>query len=297
MKKAAKKTAKKAAKKTAKKAKSGVKGPRGRSSLWKGSISFGLINIPISLQTAEEHKRLHFSLLDSQGMAPIRYKRVNAESGREVPSDRIVKGYEYERGQFVIFTKKDFEAANVKATQTVDIEDFVHLDDIDPLFFEKPYYIIPQKSGEKGYALLRDALRDTGKVAIGKIVIRTRQHLAAIIPRDEYLVLEILRFSHEVKEVEEMEALEGARGKTKYSPREIQMAEQLIEDMTSSWKPDKYRDTYYDDVMKLVERKIKSGGTKEIEKPEPRERIEAPNVVDLLPLLKRSIKEQQRKRP
>lgn len=262
-----------------------------RSGIWKGSISFGLLNIPVSLQTANETKDLSFHMLDSRDFAPIKYRKVNADSGKEVPYDKIVKGYEYEPDQFVVVSKADFVNANPKATQTVDIEDFVMLDEIDTMLFDKPYYMVPQKSGEKGYFLLRDALKRTKKVAIGKIVIRTKQHLAAIMPMGDYLVLEILRFSHEVKELHEVDFLEGIKTTGRYNPRELKMAEDLIKGMTAEWEPAKYDDTYYQDMMKLIKKKIKAGQT-HVVNDEVEEETEEPTdtgVVDLLPLLRQSL--------
>lgn len=259
-------------------------------SIWKGSISFGLLNIPVNLQTAKEGKELHFQMLDSKDFSPIRYKKINANTGREVPYDRIVKGYEYEPDQYVIMSKQDFAAANPKATQTIDIEDFVPLDDIDMMLFETPYYLVPQKSGEKGYFLLRDALKKSKKVAIGKIVIRTKQHLCAVMVRDKYLVCEMLRFAHEILETSEVDYMDGVAKTARYNPRELKMAEQLIDGMTSEWDPKKYKDTYYDDIMKRVKAKIKAGKSHVIEEPDEEvETIEPSKVVDLLPLLRESL--------
>ena len=262
-----------------------------RGGLWKGSISFGLLNIPVSLQTAERSKELHFHMLDSQDFAPIRYRKVNANTQKEVPYDRIVKGYEYEPDQYVVVNKADFTAANPKATQMVEIEDFVPLDEIDTMLFEKPYYMVPQKSGEKGYFLLRDALSKSKKVAIGKIVIRTKQHLAAVIPRGEYLILEILRFAHELKPLAEINFLEGIESEDRYNPRELKMAEELIKGMTAKWKPSKYDDSYFDDMMKRIHHKIKQGQTHSLEESDgPKEKpAKASKIVDLLPLLRQSL--------
>lgn len=258
--------------------------------IWKGSLSFGLLNIPVSLQTAVEDKDLHFSMLDGKNLAPIHFQRVNAETGREVPYDRIVKGYEYKKDQYVIMDDKDFKAANVKATQTIDIEDFVLLEDIDTMLFEKPYYLVPQKDGKKGYFLLRDALEATKKTAVAKIVIRTKQHLCAVMARGDYLVLEILRFAHEVKDVKEVNYLKDVAGKASYTPRELKMAEDLIKGMTAKWKPDKYKDTYYNDIMKRIQAKVKAGKGKTIEEPEVEEELIKPTKVeDLMPLLKQSL--------
>ncbi len=262
-----------------------------RSGIWKGSISFGLLNIPVTLQTASESKDLHFSMVDSKDLAPIKYKRVNANSSREVPYDRIVKAYEYEPDQYVIMNKQDFAAANPKATQTIDIEDFVDLEDIDPLLIEKPYYLVPQKNGEKGYFLLRDALEKTGKVAVGKIVIRTKQHLCSVMARGEYLVCILLRFAHEVLEVHEVKYLDDVKH-VRYSPRELKMAEDLIKGMSGKWEPAKYKDTYYDDLMKRIKAKIKAGKSHVIEEVEEEiPEVQPSKVVDLLPLLRKSLEE------
>lgn len=263
-----------------------------RTGIWKGSISFGLLNIPVRLQTADDSKDLHFNMLDQKDFSPIKFKRVNANSGHEVPYSRIIKGYEYESGEYVVLNKADFRAANPKATQTIDIEDFVLMEEIDSMLFEKPYYLVPQKNGVKGYFLLRDALRQTEKVAIGKVVIRTKQRLVAIMPRGDYLICEILRFPHEVRSVDQVDYLdEVADKKAKYNPRELKMAEQLIAGMTDKWKPDKYKDTYYNDIMKRIKTKIKSGKSHTVTQPDEveAERDEKQKVVDLLPLLRKSL--------
>lgn len=261
-----------------------------RSNIWKGSISFGLLNIPVSLQSAQQDKDLHFSLLDSKDMAHIQYKKVNAKTGKEVQSKQIVKGYEYKPGQYVTITDADFEKANNKATKTIDIEDFVLIDEIDTMMFEKPYYIAPQKGAEKGYFLLREALEKTQKVAIAKIVIRTKQHLAAVLVKGDYLILELLRFAHEMKDVKEVNYLSEVNKRVRFTERELKMAEDLIKGMTAKWKPDKYKDTYYDDMMKRIKSKVKQGRGKKVEEVEEVEDIEeSSNVVDLLPLLRKSL--------
>ena len=264
-------------------------------SIWKGSLSFGLLNIPVSLQKAQEDKELHFSMLDKKNLSPIKYKKVNAKDGKEVPWNRIVKGYEFEKGQYVIMDKEDFKKANPKATQTIDIEGFVDFDEIDLMFFEKPYYLVPQKSGIKGYFLLSEALKKTNKVAIAKIVIRTKQHLVAVMNKGNYLVMEIMRFAHEVLEADEVDYLEGIH-KPKFSPKEIKMAEELIKGMSDDWKPEQYKDTYNDDIMHMVKLKIKAGEGHEIEDEDlPKaEKITASNVVDLMPLLKKSLEEKKK---
>lgn len=264
-------------------------------SIWKGSISFGLLNIPVNLQKAQTGTDLSFNMLDGKDLTPIKYKKVNAKSGQEVPWVRIVKGYEYDTGQYVILKKEDFKAANPKATQTIDIEDFVSFDEIDLMFFEKPYYLIPQKNGIKGYFLLKEALKKSNKVAIAKIVIRTKMHLACIMPKGEYLILEMLRFAHEVLEVDEVDYLKDIEI-PKVSAKEIKMAEELIAGMTDRWKPQSYKDTYNDDIMKVIRLKIKAGEGEEIDYGElPKaEKGNTGTVVDLMPLLRKSLEDKKK---
>ncbi|MFV8249463.1 Ku protein [Bdellovibrio bacteriovorus] len=259
------------------------------ASIWKGSISFGLLNIPVSLQSAQSEKEVHFSMLDKKDLSRIRYLKVSAKTGKEVPSDRIVKGYEYQSGRYVIMTEAELKKANVKATQTIDIEDFVLLDEVDPMFFDRPYYLVPQKGAEKGYYLLRDALEGTRKVAIGKLVIRIKQHLALIMPRGPYLVLELLRFSHEVKSEKQVHFLAASAKKPSYSPKELKMAEELVEGMTSEWKPEQYKDTYYQDVMKTIQRKVKGGQGHRVSEAKEEKIATTDNVIDLMPLLQKSL--------
>lgn len=267
-----------------------------RSNIWKGSISFGLLNIPVSLQSAQQSQDLSFSMLDEKDLAHIKYRKINAKTGKEVPYERIVKGYQFKPGQFVIMEDKDFERANVKATKTIDIEDFVPREDLDMMLFEKPYYLAPQKGAEKGYFLLKKALEKTDKVAIAKIVIRTKQHLCMLMPKSEYLILEILRFAHEIKEVNEVNYLEEVNPNVRFSERELKMAEDLIKGMSAKWKPEKYKDTYYDDIMKRIQAKVKAGKGKLVEEPVKEERIEeSSNVVDLLPLLRKSLESKTKK--
>lgn len=228
------------------------------ASIWKGSISFGLLNIPVIMRKAEESKELSFNMLDEKDLSPIKYKKVNGKTGHEVPFQRIVKGYHHESGQFVLMTKEDFKAANPKATQTIDIQDFVSFEEIDLMFFEKPYYLIPQKSGIKGYFLLVEALKKTNKVAVAKVVIRNKMHLTCIMPKGEYLVLEMMRFGHEVLEADEVDYMKDI-DRPKLNPKELKMAEELIDGMTASWNPEHYQDTYYDDVMNIINTKVEAG--------------------------------------
>lgn len=260
-----------------------------RRGVWKGAIAFGLVNIPIILESAEQEKRIHFRLIDKRDHSPIGYRQINKATGKEVRRDSIVKGYEYERGQFVLMGEGDFKKANVKATGVIEIEDFVNVNDVNPMLFEKPYYVVPNHGGEKGYVLLREVLARTEKAAIAKVVLHTVQHLVMIMPRESYLVLEILRFANEIKEITEVEYLDSAVKKMKVNEREIKIAEQLVEGMTGKWNPEKYHNTYRDDLMKLINAKVRRGATATIEDVEKVEAPPATNVVDLTALLKKSL--------
>lgn len=260
------------------------------ASIWKGSISFGLLNIPVILRKAEEGQELSFNMLDEKDLSPIKYKKVNGKTGHEVPFSRIVKGYKHESGQYVLMTKEDFKAANPKATQTIDIQDFVSMDEIDLMFFEKPYYLVPQKNGVKGYFLLVEALKKTKKVAVAKVVIRNKMHLTCVMPKGDFLILEMMRFGHEVLQYDEVDYLEDT-DKPKLNPKELKMAEELIEGMTAKWDPDQYKDTYYDDVMTIINTKAEAGELKEVDWGElPKEdKGNTGKVVDLMPLLRKSL--------
>lgn len=253
--------------------------------IWKGSISFGLVTIPISLYSATRSEELKFRLLRKSDMSPINYKRVAEVDGKEVPWDQIVKGYEYEDGKYVILKDEDFKRADVEATQTVDIVDFVELDQIDPVFFNKPYYMVPAKGGEKAYALLRDVLNNTGKVGIAKVVIKTRQHLAAVKPRRHALVLELMHFADEISDLDTF----SIPKEIKLGAKEIEMAKTLVKSMSDKWKPDKYHDDYRAALMDMIHAKVKSGG-KEIPTQETTKK-RASNVIDLVEVLRKSIKE------
>jgi DNA end-binding protein Ku len=256
--------------------------------LWKGAISFGLVTIPVSLYPATRREELKFRLLRKSDQSPVNYKRVAEADNKEVPWDQIVKGYEYEKGKFVIVKDEDFARVDVEATQTVDILNFVALDEVDPLLFYKPYYLEAAKGGDKAYVLLRDALMESGKIAIAKVVIRTRQHLAAIKAQKKGLMLELMHFPEELLDVSEFkEPVEKAVGKA-----EMQMAKQLIESMTSEWHPDQYTDEYHKALEKMIDEKIEHGGA---ESPVPAKKKKPTNVVDLVSVLQQSIQQTQAK--
>jgi DNA end-binding protein Ku len=260
--------------------------------IWKGSISFGLVNIPVGLYAAETRDEISFKLLDKKTMSPIHYKRVSEESGKEVPWEETVRGYEFESGQYVVMSDEDLKRAAPEATQTIDIVDFVDLEDISTLYFDKPYYLAPDKKGAKAYALLREILRRTKKVGIAKVVIRTRQYLAAVVARGDVLTLELMRYAHELRDPSELDIPHGKEG---VSEREIDMAERLVEGMVSAWDPEKYKDTYRQELMKTIKKRAEAGQLESSPEPAPRPKEARGNVVDLMALLKQSVEQGGRK--
>jgi DNA end-binding protein Ku len=252
-------------------------------SLWKGSISFGLVNIPVSLYPATRREELSFRLLRASDLSPVNYKRVAEADGREVPWDHIVKGYEYEKGKFVVLKDEDFKRVDIEATQTVDIMDFVELSEVDPMYFQKPYYLVPEKGGAPAYRLLHDVLKDTQKAGIAKVVIRTRQHLAAVKAMKEALVLEIMHFAEELVDVKELNVPEA---KNASRAREVQMAKALVEQMTDEWNPSRYTDDYTSALMSLIKDKIEHGGRITTAAPKAKK---ATNVIDLAAVLRQSL--------
>jgi DNA end-binding protein Ku len=251
--------------------------------IWKGSISFGLVNIPIALYPATRREELKFRLLRESDLSPVNYKRVAERDGKEVPWNQIVKGYEYEKGKYVVLKDEDFERVDLEATQTVDIQDFVDQEEIDPMFFYKPYYLEPQKGGDKAYALLRDALKDSGKVGIAKVVIKTRQYLAGVKPEGGALVLEIMHFADELADPGKLHV----PTKTEVGKREMNMAKSLIDSMSSKWNPEKYKDDYREALMEVIEEKVEAGG-KEIEE-KPKKAPKPTKVIDLVSVLQKSL--------
>ncbi len=266
--------------------------------LWKGAISFGLVHVPVSLYPATRNEGLSFEMLDRRDFSPVGYKRYNKSSGEEVPWSEIVKGYEYAPGQYVVVGDEDFKQANVKATQTVEILSFVDAAAVAPYYFETPYYLEPGRRGEKGYALLRDVLIRTGRIGIAQVVIRSRQHLAALLPVERMLVLDTLRYTDEIRDAKELAFPEAGKA-AGISDKEMQMAERLVEDMSEAWQPAQYKDTYRDDLMARIEQKIASGQTHAIAA-EGQEAAEAPptaEVIDLAALLRRSLERKTRAAP
>jgi DNA end-binding protein Ku len=252
--------------------------------LWKGNIGFGLVTIPVSLFPATRREELKFHLLRRSDLSPINYKKVAEADGKEVPWDQLVKGYEYEKGKFVVLKEEDFARVDVEATKTVDIINFVNIDDVDPLLFYKPYYLEVRRGGDKAYELLRDSLTETKKIAIAKVVIRARQHLAAVKPQKKGLMLELMHFPEELLDTSEFKA-PVAKSIRK---NEMQMTKQLIESMSSKWEPRQYNDEYHKALEKMIESKIKSGGKPA---PAPAKKKRPTNVVDLMSVLKQSLHE------
>jgi DNA end-binding protein Ku len=253
--------------------------------IWKGSISFGLVNIPIALYPATRREDLTFRLLRATDLSPVNYKRVAEADGKEVPWDEIVKGYEYEKGKYVVLKDEDFQRVDLEATQTVDIQDFVDEEEIDPIFFYKPYYLEPQKGGDKAYVLLRDALADSKKVGIAKVVIKTRQYLAGVKAEDGVLVLELMHFAEELAEADKLRVPK----KTEPGKRETNMAKALIDSMSSKWNPEKYRDDYREALMEVIEKKVEAGG-KQIET-KPKKAPKPTKVIDLVSVLQKSLEQ------
>jgi DNA end-binding protein Ku len=258
--------------------------------IWKGSISFGLVNIPIALYPATRSEELKFRLLRKGDLSPVNYKRVAEKDGKEVPWDQIVKGYEYEKGKYVVLKDEDFQRVDLEATQTVDIQDFVDQDEIDPMFFYKPYYLEPRKGGDKAYSLLRDALKDSGKVGIAKVIIKTRQYLAGVKPEDGALVLELMHFADELADPGKLHVPK----KTEVGKREMNMAKSLIDSMSSKWNPEKYRDDYREALMEVIEEKVEAGG-KEIEE-KPKKAPKPAKVIDLVSVLQKSLEQTSAKK-
>lgn len=259
--------------------------------IWKGTIGFGLVQIPVGLYSAEAEEKLSFHQLDKRDLSPIGYERINKTTGKPVAWDDIVKGYEYDDGRYVVLGDEDFKAANVEATQSIDITDVVDARDIPPMYFERPYYLAPAKAGRKAYALLREVLSRAGRVGIAKVVIRTRQHLAAVVPLDDALALVLLRFEDELRDTERLDLPDPKLKALGITPKEVEMAEKLVEGMVSEWDPEKYRDDYREDLLALIAKKAKSGKLDKITEPPESKRTtrQSAKVIDLMSLLKKSV--------
>ena len=256
--------------------------------IWSGAISFGLVNIPVKLYSAVSRKTVRFHQLERESNQRIQQKRVNPETGEEVPWENLVKGYEIGPDRFVVLTPEELEAVQPEKTRTIDIEDFVDLDQIDPIYYDHPYYLAPDKGASKAYRLLLDAMKEAGRVAIARVVIRSKEHLVAIRPRDDVLTLETMLFSDEVVPPESLDEISGD-GAVKTTKKELQMAQQLIDSLSGEFEPEKYRDEYREQVLEMIERKAQG---EEIVVEAPPE--EPKKVPDLMAALEASIKASKR---
>jgi DNA end-binding protein Ku len=266
--------------------------------LWKGAISFGLVHIPVALHTATSEQGVNFDWLDKRTMDPVGYKRINKKTGKEVSKEDIVKGIEYEDGQYVILTPDEISAAYPKTTQTIGIETFVGADDIPFIYLERPYYVVPINKGEKVYALLREALSRTKRVGIARVVIQTKQHLAALMPSGPLLILNLLRWGDEIRSTKSLSVPPEGTEASGISDRELKMAEQLVTEMSSTWNPEDYRDSFRDEIMKLVDEKAKKGEIQAVSRPEEAEGVRTgAQILDLTELLQRSLKGSKKEEP
>ncbi|MFJ1299129.1 Ku protein [Pseudomonadota bacterium AL_CKDN230030165-1A_HGKHYDSX7] len=256
--------------------------------IWKGAISFGLVHIPVGLHTATTESGVDFDWLDKRTMDPVGYKRINKRTGREIDRDFIVKGVQYEDGKYVVISPEEINQAYPRTTQTIEIDRFVDAADVPFLYLERPYYLAPINKGHKVYALLRDTLAKTGKIGIARVVIQTKQHLAALIPSGDALVLDLMRWGDEVKSVDELDLPSGKAASP--SASELKMAKMLVEDMSAPWDPDEFKDEFKDAIMSLVEKKAKAGEGETVWEPEEEAPSAGDNVIDLTELLQRSLK-------
>lgn len=258
--------------------------------VWNGSISFGLLNVPVQLYSGERSVDLHLRMLDSRTNTPIRYERINSETGEEVPWKDVVKAFEYSKGNYAVIDEEDIRKAHPEATETVEIEAFVDQDSIDPRYFEKPYYLVPAKKAEKGYVLLRETLKKSKKIGIARVVIRTRQYLAAVMPLEKALVLNLMRFPQELIAADEFNLPQEAPARYRITPKESEMAQALVESMVTKWNPEDYKDDFREQLRKIIDEQIARQGGKPPKpgKPHPVPGA-ATNVVDFMSLLRKSL--------
>lgn len=264
--------------------------------IWTGTLSFGLLNVPISLMSGERRTDIQFKMLDSRNKQPIRYERVNAETGEEVPWKDIVKAFEYDKGSYVVIDKETMKEAAPESHESIDISAFVHVDEIAPPFFEKPYFLVPGKKAEKGYVLLRETLRKTKRIGIGRVVIRTREYLCAVMPQGDALLLNLLRYPQELVNADEYKFPDASTKSYRISDAEFDMAAKLIESMAGNWTPGDYKDEYRERLTKVIKSKMKSKG---VAKALPHDDEKLPddattNVVDFMSLLKKSLDSSKR---
>ncbi|MDR6674601.1 Ku protein [Xanthomonas sp. 1678] len=265
--------------------------------IWTGTLSFGLLNVPVSLMSGERRIDLHFRMLDARDKRPIRFERVNADTGEEVPWKDIVKAFEYSKGNYVVVEQKDIASAAPESHETVEVEAFVDAADIDLRYFEKPYVLVPGKKAEKGYVLLRETLRATGKVGIARVVIRTREYLSAVMPHDDALVLILLRYPQELVDLEDYTLPSGKAADYRISAKETEMAAQLIDSMSGKWDPSSYHDEFRERLQAVIQKRIKAQeGTAQVDDDTdaPQREDAATNVVDFMSLLQKSLEAKRR---
>ena len=265
--------------------------------IWRGAISFGLVHVPIVVHPGARAARLNFDWIDKRDHAPVGYQRINKNTGKVIDSEDIVKGYEYEKGEYVFMSDADFDNANIAATQTIELLDFVAAEEVPLYYFDTPYYLAPDKRGNKGYALLRDALKQSDRIGLANVVLHTKQHLAAVMAMGEVLVMMTMRYANEILPIEELEVPEeGGKGKDAPTKAEIDMAMKLVESMTRAFEPERYVDTYREDLLAAIDKKVKAGKTHELTdtREEAPER-ESAQVIDLMAVLRRSIEGKGRK--
>jgi DNA end-binding protein Ku len=266
------------------------------SPIWKGHISFGLVNIPVGLYSAESTESLEFDLIDSRDGAHVRYQRVNEKTGEEVPWSEVAKGYEHQEGEYVLLDPQELKQVDPEAAETVRILDFVEAGAIDYPYFDKPYYLAPEKGGRKGYVLLREAMRQTGMAGVAKVVIRQREHLAALLAGEQVLVLNLLRFSHELRDPsQELNLPEDGPEEYGITKKELKSATRLIKDMAAEWDPTAYRDEYRQKVLEWIEAKAQEGETAAPPAGKSRKGQEAGKVVDMSELLEKSRQRRKKK--
>jgi DNA end-binding protein Ku len=259
--------------------------------LWKGAIGFGLVHIPVALYSATFEQGINFDWLDKRSIDPVGYKRINKRTGREIDKEDIVKGIEYEDGKYVVLSQEEIAAAYPRATQTIQIETFVSASDIPFVYLERPYYVVPINEGAKVYALLREALLETRRVGVARIVIQTKQHLAALIPSGPALVLNLLRWGDEIRSPEDLSFPAKGTEEVSITEKELKMAEQLVIDMSGKWHPEEFRDSFKDEIMKLVHQKVETGDVESVVQPEEAETMrDSAQILDLAELLQRSLK-------
>ena len=257
--------------------------------IWKGAITFGLVHVPIVLHPATRVTRLDFDWIDKRDNSPVGYQRINKRTGKPIEAENIVKGYEYEKGDYVFLNDEDFKRANTAVTQSIDVLSFVQASEVPLYYFDTPYYLAPDKRGDKGYVLFREVLRKSGLLALASVVLHSKQYLAAMLPLDDVLMLVTMRYADEIRDAGELDIPQGKDSAP--NAREMQMASRLLEDMTQPWDPKQYRDEYRDDLMATIEEKIASGRTHSLEEAEEAPRRKSGKVIDLMSMLQRSIEE------